>query len=115
MAPTKSTYDPRAMATAPNPRVALKAKSLSDWEKAGILPPRSNVPTTLAFDPSGNLVEIPMPKEVSPTTPTTPAVLRRPILEKSNAQQNKAFLNWKKGGAKKTGTKSPSVAKSVKT
>ena len=114
MAPTKSTYDPRAMATAPNPRVALKAKSLSDWEKAGILPPRSNVPTTLAFDPSGNLVEIPIPKEVSPTPPNTSTV-RRPILEKSNAQQNKAFLNWKKGGAKKTGTKSPSVAKSVKT
>jgi hypothetical protein len=111
------------MATAPNPRVALKAKTLKDWEKAGILAPRSNVPTTLAIDPSGNLVEIPIPKEVSPTTPNTPTVaslgdkvpVRRPILEKSNAQQNKAFLNWKKGGAKKTGTKSPSVAKSVKT
>ena len=104
MAPTKSTYDPRAMATAPTPRVALKAKTLRDWEKAGILPPRVGK-TTLAFDPSGNLVEITMPKEVSPTTPTTPAVLRRPILEKSNAQKDKAFLNWKKGGAKKKSVK----------
>lgn len=110
MAPTKSTFDPRAAATSPIPRAALKAKNLMDWEKAGILPPRFEK-TTLAFDPSGNLVEIPMPKEVSPTTPNTPAV-RRPIIEKSKAQQDKAFLNWKKGA--KTGTKSPSAAKSVK-
>ena len=104
MAPTKSTFDPRAMATAPTPRVALKAKSLGDWEKGGILPPRVGK-TTLAIDPSGNLVEIPFPKETSPTPPNTPTVLRRPILEKSNAQQNKAFLNWKKGGAKKKSVK----------
>lgn len=105
MAPSKSTFDPRSSAIAPIPRVALKAKTLKDWENVGILPPRVEKTTTLAIDPSGNLVEIPMPKEVSPTTPTTPAVLRRPILEKSNAQQNKAFLNWKKGKkvSKKTG------------
>ena len=96
MAPTKSTFDPRAMATAPTPRAALKAKTLGDWEKGGIHIPRVGKTTTLAIDPSGNLVEIPIPKEVSPTTPNTPTV-RRPILEKSNAQQNKAFLNWKKG------------------
>ncbi len=105
MAPTKSTYDPRAMATAPTPRVALKAKTLRDWEKVGILPPRSNVPTTLAIDPSGNLVEIPLVKETSPTPPTVASLgdkvpVRRPILEKSKAQQDKAFLNWKKGAKK---------------
>ena len=104
MAPTKSTFDPRAMATAPTPRAALKAKTLGDWEKGGIHIPRVGKTTTLAIDPSGNLVEIPIPKEVSPTTPNTPTV-RRPILEKSNAQQNKAFLNWKKGGAKKKSVK----------
>ena len=103
MAPTKSTYDPRAMATAPTPRVALKAKTLKDWEKVGILPPRSSVPTTLAIDPSGNLVEIPLVKEVAPTVASLgdKVLVRRPILEKSNAQQNQAFLNWKKGGAKR--------------
>ena len=101
MAPTKSTFDPRSMASAPTPRVALKAKTLKDWEKAGILPPRFEK-TTLAFDLSGNLVDIPMPNVPPPTPPNTPTPPphRRPILEKSKAQKDKAFLKWKKGAKK---------------